>query len=36
MKSVDAIIQAQDAHLKEVVASGEATHEEALKDMQGR
>jgi hypothetical protein len=30
------VIKAQDAHLKEAVASGDATHEAALKDMKGR
>ncbi|MEO8581422.1 MAG: hypothetical protein ABI425_02455 [Patescibacteria group bacterium] len=32
----DDVIKAQDAHLKEMVAKGDATHESALKDMQGR
>jgi hypothetical protein len=30
------VIKAQDSHLKEAVASGDATHESALKDMKGR
>jgi len=30
------VIKAQDSHLKEVVAKGDATHERALKEMQGR
>ncbi len=30
------IIKAQDGHLKEMVAGGDATHESALKEMQGR
>jgi hypothetical protein len=30
------VIKAQDKHLKETVASGDATHESALKEMQGR
>jgi hypothetical protein len=30
------VIKAQDRHLKDMVASGDATHEPALKDMQGR
>ena len=32
----DQVIKAQDAHLKEMVASGDTTHESALKDMRGR
>ncbi len=32
----DDVIKAQDAHLKESVASGDATHEEAAKGMQDR
>jgi hypothetical protein len=32
----DEVIKAQDKHLKEVVAGGDASHEEALKAMQGR
>ena len=34
--SADAVIKAQDRHLKEAVANGDATHESALKDMKGR
>ena len=30
------IIKAQDQHLKDVVAAGDADHEPALKDMKGR
>jgi len=30
------VIKAQDRHLKDVVASGDAAHETALKQMQGR
>ncbi|MDT4988748.1 MAG: hypothetical protein QOI74_2842, partial [Micromonosporaceae bacterium] len=30
------VIKAQDSHLKQVVASGDAAHESALKQMQGR
>ena len=30
------VIKAQDAHLKETVAGGDVTHEDALKQMQGR
>ena len=30
------VIKAQDRHLRDVVASGDATHEDALSDMQGR
>jgi hypothetical protein len=32
----DEVIKAQDRHLKEKVAEGDATHETALKDMKGR
>ncbi|PXW33439.1 UNVERIFIED_CONTAM: uncharacterized protein DUF1059 [Williamsia faeni] len=35
-EKADEVIQAQDRHLKEAVANGDATHESALKDMQGR
>lgn len=34
--TADEIIKSQDAHLKEMVANGDKTHENALKDMQGR
>jgi hypothetical protein len=30
------VIKAQDRHLKDMVAGGDATHENALKAMQGR
>jgi len=30
------VIKAQDQHLKDAVAGGDATHESALKDMKGR
>jgi predicted small metal-binding protein len=30
------VIKAQDRHLKEMVASGDKTHESALREMQGR
>ena len=30
------VINAQDKHLKEMVASGDDTHKSALKEMQGR
>lgn len=32
----DEVIKAQDAHLKEAVASGDETHRSALEAMQGR
>ncbi|MBK5267954.1 MAG: hypothetical protein JJE47_11035 [Acidimicrobiia bacterium] len=34
--TADAIIQAQDNHLNEIVAGGDVAHEGALKDMKGR
>ena len=34
--SGDDVIKAEDKHLKEMVASGDQTHEDALKSMQGR
>lgn len=34
--SADEVIKAQDAHLKEMVAQGDTSHEAALKEMQGR
>jgi predicted small metal-binding protein len=34
--TADEVIKAQDAHLKESVASGDTTHEAALKEMKGR
>jgi hypothetical protein len=35
-EKADEVIKAQDKHLKEVVAGGDAAHEEALKAMQAR
>jgi predicted small metal-binding protein len=35
-ESADEVIKAQDRHLKERVAQGDASHESALKDMKGR
>ena len=34
--TADQVIKAQDAHLKEVVASGDEAHKPALKAMRGR
>ena len=34
--TADDVIKAQDRHLKEAVAAGDATHEDALKSMKGR
>ncbi len=34
--SADEVIKAEDAHLKEVVAGGDETHQAALKAMRGR
>lgn len=34
--NADEVIKAQDAHLKEMVSKGDTTHEQALKEMQGR
>jgi len=34
--TADQVIKAQDAHLKEAVAAGDASHEEAAKAMKGR
>jgi hypothetical protein len=34
--SADEVIKAEDKHLKEMVASGDETHQSALKMMQGR
>jgi hypothetical protein len=34
--SADDVIKAQDRHLNEMVAGGDSTHEEALKQMKGR
>ncbi len=35
-ETADEVIKAQDKHLNEAVAGGDATHEEALKAMKGR
>ena len=35
-ETADQVIQAQDKHLKEIVASGDEAHQDALKDMKGR
>jgi predicted small metal-binding protein len=35
-ESANDVIKAQDAHLKEMVAGGDETHKDALKEMQGR
>ena len=35
-ETADEIIKAQDKHLREAVAGGDATHEEALNAMKGR
>ncbi len=35
-ETADEVIQAQDKHLKEIVAAGDEVHESALKDMKGR
>jgi hypothetical protein len=35
-KSANDVIKAEDQHLKEMVASGDDTHEDALREMQGR
>jgi predicted small metal-binding protein len=34
--TADEVIKAQDRHLQEMVAGGDASHESALKDMKGR
>lgn len=34
--TADEVIKAQDRHLREMVADGDAAHEPALKDMKGR
>jgi len=34
--TADEIIKAQDQHLKDMVASGDTAHEQALSDMKGR
>jgi predicted small metal-binding protein len=35
-KTADEVIKAEDHHLRDAVASGDETHEGALKDMKGR
>ena len=35
-ESADDVIKAQDQHLKDMVAGGDAAHEPALTDMKGR
>jgi hypothetical protein len=35
-ETADEVIKAQDAHLREMVAAGDKTHEGALKEMKGR
>jgi len=35
-ENADEVINAQDKHLKEAVAAGDTTHEEAAKAMKGR
>ncbi len=35
-KDANAVIKAQDQHLKDSVAAGDSSHEEALRQMQGR
>ena len=35
-ETADQVIQAQDKHLKEIVASGDEAHQDAFKDMKGR
>jgi hypothetical protein len=35
-RTANDVIKAQDKHLKEMVASGDETHQSALKEMQGR
>jgi len=34
--AADEVIKAQDRHLKDAVAAGDATHDDALKAMKGR
>jgi hypothetical protein len=34
--NADDVIKSQDKHLKEMVASGDETHQDAHRDMQGR
>jgi hypothetical protein len=35
-ETADAVIKAQDQHLKEMVAGGDASHQDAAKAMKGR
>jgi hypothetical protein len=35
-ETADDVIKAQDQHLKDAVAGGDAVHEPALRDMKGR
>jgi hypothetical protein len=35
-ETADAVIKAQDKHLRQVVAEGDEAHREALKEMKGR
>jgi hypothetical protein len=35
-ETADEVIKAQDRHLREAVASGDTSHEQALADMKGR
>ena len=35
-ETADDVIKAQDRHLKDAVKAGDATHEEAHRDMKGR
>jgi predicted small metal-binding protein len=35
-ESADEVIQAQDKHLKDIVAGGDTDHQAALKDMKSR
>jgi len=35
-ETADDVIKAQDRHLKDAVAGGDETHEQALKEMKGR
>ena len=35
-RTADEVIKAQDRHLKDAVAAGDAAHEDALKDMKSR
>ena len=35
-EATDEVIKLQDKHLNEMVATGDETHEEALKEMKGR